>query len=156
MRVRDVGWLAVCVVGCATTGPAPTSSEARAHIAESNRLLIAAVEVGNADRIATVFADDGTLLDLNLPGTITGHVAIADYWRKRLATTRFLEAELNTTEFSVSGDLAYEVGTSRAKTQTGEDAPVVSTGRYLAVWRLGGGGGWRLQADCFIPDPPTP
>lgn len=143
-------------MGCATPSASPGSAEARGAIAEGNRLLVAAVEVGNADRIATVFADDATLLDATRPGTIRGHLAIADYWRQRLATTRFLEAELTTSEVSVSGDLAYEVGTSRTQTQTGEAPPVVSTGRYLAVWRLGGGGRWRIAADCFMPDPRAP
>ena len=156
--MRAAGFLGLCLVGCATpSAPPPNpSSEAHTGIAEGNRLLTAAVLVGSGDRVATVFADDATLLDPALPGAVHGHVAIAEYWRTRLARTRFLEAELTTTDVSVSGDLAYEVGTSRARTQVGDLPPVLSTGRYLAVWRLGPGGRWRIQADCFIPDPTPP
>jgi len=146
--------LGLCFLGCATgTGMGP-AAEARAGIQEANQLLIAAALVGNGDRVATVFADDGTILPFGLKGTIHGHVAIAEYWRNRLAATRFLELELNTTEVSVTGDLAYEIGTYRATTKTGDAAPVVSTGRYLAVWRRSGDGRWRIQAECPIPDPP--
>ncbi len=154
--MRAAGFLGLCLAGCVTaSGPPPNpGGEARTGIAEGNRLLTAAVLVGNADRVATVFADDATLLDPSLPGVVHGHVAIAEYWRTRLSATHFLEAELTTTDVSVSGDLAYEVGTSRARTQVGDTPPALSTGRYLAVWRLGPGGRWRIQADCFIADPP--
>ena len=154
--MRAAGCLGLCLLGCVTaSGPPPNPiGEARAGIAEGNRLLTAAVLVGNGDRVATVFADNATLLDPSLPGLVQGHAAIAEYWRMRLSATRFLEAELTTTEVSVSGELAYEIGMSRARTQVGTFPPVLSTGRYLAVWRQGPGGRWQIQADCFIADPP--
>jgi uncharacterized protein (TIGR02246 family) len=146
--------LGLCLLGCAS-GPALSPyAEARAGIQEANQLLIAAALVGNGDRVATVFADDATILPFKLPGTIHGHVAIAEYWRNRLATARILDLELTTTEVSVTGDLAYEVGTNRVTTKAGDAAQVLSTGRYLVVWRRGGDGRWRIQVDCPIPDPP--
>jgi ketosteroid isomerase-like protein len=152
--MRAAGFLSMCLLGCVTTSSQSPATQARAGIEEGNRLLIAAALVGNGDRVATVFANDATILPFKRPGTIQGHVAIAEYWRERLASTRFLELELNISEVSVSGDLAYEIGTNRSKTQTGDAPPVVSTGRYLAVWRLGSDGKWHIQADCPIPDPP--
>jgi len=153
--MRAAGFLGLCLAGCVTASSPPPNPSGEAHtgIAEGNQLLTAAVLVGNADRVATVFADNATLLDPSLPGAVHGHVAIAEYWRTRLAATRFLEAALTTQDVSVSGELAYEVGTSRARTQVGALPPVVSTGRYLAVWRQGPGGRWQIQVDCFIPDP---
>ena len=145
--------MGLCLVGCATGPSLSATTQARAGIEEGNGLLVAAALVGNGDRVATVFTDDATILPYRLPGTIQGHVAIAEYWRNRLATTRFLEFELKTTDVGVSGDLAYEVGTHRAKTQTGDAPPVEATGRYLVVWRQGTDGKWRIQADCPIPDP---
>jgi uncharacterized protein (TIGR02246 family) len=152
--MRAAGFLSVCLLGCVTTSSQSQVTQARAGIEEGNRLLVAAALVGNGDRVATVFANDGTILPFNRRGTIQGHVAIAEYWRERLASTHFLELELNSSDISVSGDLAYEIGTNRSKTQTGDAAPVASTGRYLVVWRLGSDGRWRIQADCPIPDPP--
>jgi len=154
VKWRSTAALSLCLFGCATpSSSASSSAAARKGIQDANQLLAAAVQVGNADRVATVFADDATLLDVYSPGTIHGHAAIAEYWRKRFANTHFLEAELITGELSLAGDMAYEVGTSRAKTTSTDGTPVVSTGRYLAVWRLGGSG-WRIQAECFIPDLP--
>jgi ketosteroid isomerase-like protein len=152
--MRAVGFFGLCLLGCATAPTLGPQAEARAGVEEGNRLFAAAALVGNGDRVATVFADDATVLIYLLPGTIHGHAAIADYWRNRLATTRFLDIQLTTNEVSVTGDLAYEVGTSRTKSQTGAALPVVATGRYLAVWRRGVDGRWRIQADCPIPDPP--
>jgi uncharacterized protein (TIGR02246 family) len=128
-------------------------ASARTGIEEGNQLLIAAVQVGNGDRVATVFTDDATLLPFRQAGLIVGHAAIAEYWRKRLAATRILEMELRTLSVVASGDLAYEIGTNRLRTQTGNAEPVTSTGRYLVVWRRGVDGTWRIQADCPIPDP---
>ncbi len=153
--MRATGFLGLCLLGCATSPASPeATTEARAGIEEGNRLLVAAALVGDGDRVATVFAGDATILPFRLPGTVHGHIAIAEYWRTRLAATRFLELELNTAEVGVNGDLAYEIGTNRVKTQTGDAAPVVVTGRYLVVWRRSADGRWRIQADCPIPDPP--
>jgi uncharacterized protein (TIGR02246 family) len=152
--MRAAAFLSLSLLGCVTSTSSVTPASARAGIEEGNRLLIAAALVGNGNRVATVFSDDATILPFRLPGTIHGHAAIAEYWRDRLATTRFLELELNTGEVNVSGDLAYEIGTNRTKVQMGDAAPVETTGRYLVVWRLGNDGRWRIQADCPIPDPP--
>ncbi len=151
--MRAASLLALCFLGCATGPPPSTGTQVRAGIEEGNRYLVASLMVGNGDRVATVFTDDATILPFRLKGTVHGHAAIADYWRNLLATTHFLELDLTTTEVGVSGDLAYEIGTHRMKTQTGDAAPVVVTGRYLVVWRLSNDGKWRIQADCPIPDP---
>jgi ketosteroid isomerase-like protein len=151
--MRAVSLLAFCLLGCATAPPVSPGATAKVGIEEGNRYLVAAVLVGNGDRIATVFADDATILPFQRHGTVQGHVAIADYWRNRLATTHFLEVELNSVDISASGDLAYEVGTNRIKMQTGDAPPVVVTGRYLVVWRQGPDAKWRIQVDCPIPDP---
>jgi uncharacterized protein (TIGR02246 family) len=152
-QMRAASVVGLCLLGCASGPTTSAGSQARAGIEEGNRYLVAAVLVGNGDRVATMFADDATLLPFRLKGTVHGHAAIAEYWRNRLAATRFLEVELNTTEVGVSGDMAYEIGTNRLKTQTGDAPPVVATGRYLVVWRQGNDGKWRIQADCPIPDP---
>jgi ketosteroid isomerase-like protein len=146
--------LGVCLVGCATAPP-PVSSldSARNGIDEGNRLLTAAVQVGNGERVATVFTDDATILPFRQAGLIVGRAAIAEYWSRRLATTRMLDFELRTLSVDASGNLAYEIGTNRIRSQTGSFEPVTVTGRYLAVWRKGADGTWRIQADCPIPDP---
>jgi ketosteroid isomerase-like protein len=152
-HMRAVGLLGFCFLGCVTSTASISSSSARTAIEEGNRLLVASALVGNGNRVATVFANDATILPFRQPGTIHGHVAIAEYWRDVLASTKFLELELSTSEVNVSGDLAYEIGTTRVKTQTGDAAPVASTGRYLAVWRFGSDGTWRIQVYSTVPDP---
>src|SRR5271156_632418 len=96
--MRAVRLLGLCLLGCATAPYVSPSNQARAGIEEGNRYLVAAVLVGSGDRVATVFTDDATIVPFQLKGTVHGHVAIAEYWRNRLATTHFLELELTTTE----------------------------------------------------------
>jgi ketosteroid isomerase-like protein len=154
--MRAVTLLGLCLFGCATAPPpVSTSKDARAGIEEGNRYLVAGVLVGNGDRVATVYADDATILPFGRAGTIQGHVAIADYWRSLLANTHFLDIELTPMDISTSGDLAYEIGINRVKMQTGDAPPVLVTGRYLAVWRQGPDAKWRIQTESSIPDPPT-
>ncbi|HXX30152.1 MAG TPA: nuclear transport factor 2 family protein [Myxococcaceae bacterium] len=155
--MRAAGLIALGLLGCATTAAPPSALEsARKGIAEGGRIISAAMLIGNAERVATVFTDDATYLPLRQPGFVQGRQALIEYFRARFASTRFLEVELVTTSLDVSGDMAYEIGTNRLRTQSGGAAPVTVTGRYLTVWRRGADTVWRIQADCPIPDPPRP
>jgi uncharacterized protein (TIGR02246 family) len=145
--------LLLLLLGCATPPPS-SAGKPRAGIEEARQLFTAALLVGDGNRVATLYADDGTILPPSLPGLIRGHAAIADYWRDRLKTTRFLDLQFSSVELVVYGDLAWEVGTLKYTTQSQDAAPVSHTGRALLVWRQTTDGRWRIQADAALSDPP--
>jgi ketosteroid isomerase-like protein len=103
--------------------------------------------------MAAVFTDDGEVIPAMQPGFVSGRTEIEAYNASRLKASRYLDVVITTVHIGVSGDLAWETGTSRVTMQHGKSAPVTVTGRYLAVWKRDPEGRWRIRADLPIGDP---
>jgi uncharacterized protein (TIGR02246 family) len=147
---------AIALCACAHGAGARVGREAevRAAIAAANAEFARALVAGDARAMAAVFEADGELVPPGRQGFVTGRDAIEAYEASLLAGRRYLDAALATVRLGVSGDLAWELGTSRVTIQQGELAPIELTGRYLAVWRRGADGRWRIRVDLPVGDPP--
>jgi uncharacterized protein (TIGR02246 family) len=108
---------------------------------------------GDARAAAAVFTDDGEIIPATRGGVVSGRSEIEAYNAGRLDGRRYLDVVITTVSLGVSGELAWEIGTSRVTVQQGENAPVTLTGRYLAVWRRERDGRWRIRADLPVADP---
>jgi uncharacterized protein (TIGR02246 family) len=159
LRMRRTRWslLLVSVVASAcahSPGARGTSdSDVRAAIAEVNAEFARALVAGDARAMAAVFAEDGEIIPATQRGFVSGRTEIESYNARRLTAGRYLDVVITTVQLGVSGDLAWETGTSRVTMQHGKSAPVTLTGRYLAVWRREADGRWRIRADLPIADP---
>jgi uncharacterized protein (TIGR02246 family) len=140
-----------CAHGAGARGAA--EAEARAAIADGNAEFARALVAGDARAMAAVFAEDGEVIPSLQRGFVSGRAEIEAYNARRLGARRYLDVVLTTVHLGVSGDVAWETGTSRVTLQQGEGAPVTLTGRYLAVWKREADGRWRIRADLPIPDP---
>ncbi|MGO9065873.1 MAG: YybH family protein [Myxococcaceae bacterium] len=80
--------------------------------------------------------------------------AIQALFQQRLAAARFLDATATANTVGTDGDLAYETGTNKLTRQTGDAAPVTTTGRYLTVWHHDTDGQWCIQVDMVVVDAP--
>jgi uncharacterized protein (TIGR02246 family) len=154
------GWRAalamLLVCGCAHSAGSRRDAEpdeARAAIAAANVAFSQALVRGDAQAMAAIFAEDGEIIPAMEPGFVTGRAAIAAYQEKRVRARRYLEANITTRGLGVSGDVAWETGTSQVTFQQGESAPVTVTGRYLAVWQRQADGSWRIRAELPVTDP---
>lgn len=148
--------LAFAATACAHGAGSRAASEeaqARGAIAAANDEFARALERGDARALAALFAEDGQLIPASQRGFVSGRPEIEAYQARRLQGRRYLEVAITTAELGVSGDLAWETGTSRVKLQQGEGAPVTLTGRYLVVWKRGTDGRWRIRAELPVPDP---
>jgi uncharacterized protein (TIGR02246 family) len=125
----------------------------RAAIAAANAEFAQALVRGDARAMAAVFAEDGEIIPATQRGYVSGRAAIEAYQAERLQARRYLHAVITTLQLEVSGDLAWETGTSRVTIQQGESAPVTVTGRYLAVWKREPDGRWRIRAELPVADP---
>lgn len=125
----------------------------RTAISAANAEFAQALLRGDAKGMAAVFAEDGEIIPTQQRGLVTGRAAIEAYQARRLEARRYLDVEITTVQLGVSGDVAWETGTSRATIQQGQGAPIAVTGRYLAVWKRAADGAWRIRVNLSVPDP---
>jgi uncharacterized protein (TIGR02246 family) len=130
-----------------------SAADVRAAIAAVNAEFARALVAGDARAMAAVFTEDGEVIPATQRGFVSGRTEIESYNVRRLTASRYLDVAITTVHLGVSGDLAWETGTSRVTMQHGESAPVTVTGRYLAVWKRDANGRWRIRADLPIADP---
>ena len=98
---------------------------------------------GNADALVEAFyANDAQLLPPNA-AKVSGKSAITEFW-KGLIAAGASDVQLETTDISASGDLAYGVG--RFKFKMG-GAP--QEGKYVVVYRRQQNGRYRAVVDTF-------
>lgn len=129
------------------------AANARAEIAAANAEFARAMVSGDSGAMAAVFAEDGVIIPAMEPGFVSGRAEIEAYQARRLQARRYLDATITTVQLEASGDQAWETGTNRVTVQQGDSAPVTVTGRYLAVWKRGPDGRWRIRADLPVTDP---
>lgn len=109
----------------------------------------AAMNAGDADAIAALYADNARVLPPNAEATI-GHDAVREIFGGMIDAG--LTAELNVVETQSSGDLAYNVGTYTLTA----DGEVVDQGKYVETWRRGGDDVWLMTNDIWNSDLPVP
>jgi uncharacterized protein (TIGR02246 family) len=160
LRMRPTGYPLLLVVSivasaCAHRSSAGGTSDAdvRAAIAAVNAEFARALVAGDARAMAAVFTEDGEVIPTMQRGFVSGRTEIEAYNARRLTTSRYLDVVMTTLHLEVSGDLAWETGTSRVTMLHGKSAPVTVSGRYLAVWKRDPDGRWRIRADLTISDP---
>ena len=98
---------------------------------------------GNAVALVEAFyANDAQLLPPNSP-KVSGKPAITQFWQGFIAAG-VSDVQLETTDISASGDLAYGVGRYKFKM-----AGAPQEGKYLVVYRRQQNGRYRAVVDMF-------
>ena len=72
-------------------------------------------------RLAAVFTEDGEVIPAMERGFVSGRTEIEAYNARRLTASRYLDVVITTVQLGVSGDLAWETGTSRVTMQHGNE-----------------------------------
>ncbi|NVJ99605.1 MAG: nuclear transport factor 2 family protein [Alphaproteobacteria bacterium] len=110
----------------------------------------AAINAGDAEAVALLFAEDGRIFPSNAPA-IAGRPAIRDYadGMSGLMNLNFV-TEPDTIIVAASSDLAYLTGRYSLKFGP-NDAPVEDVGKYLVVWQKIGDK-WQVVVDTFTSD----
>jgi uncharacterized protein (TIGR02246 family) len=121
----------------------------RSDIDALNAMFVQAVEKGDAEVLASVYAPDGRLLPPGAPAT-TG-AAIEHFWQSVL-DSGITGVSLETLSFDEQGHLAVEEGhyTMRIGDQVADD------GTYVVVHRRQPDGAWRWAIDIFNSDRAAP
>ncbi len=115
------------------------------------KTLVESLNGGDAAGVAAHYTDDAALLPPET-GRIDGREEIQGYWQGRIDAGVRVVA-LTTKEVDNFGDVANEVGTISATAPRKDGGRVQLTGKYVAVWKRGGDGTWRMHRDIWNFDP---
>jgi uncharacterized protein (TIGR02246 family) len=115
------------------------------------KTLVESLNGGDAAGVAAHYTDDAALLP---PETarIDGREEIQGYWQGRI-DAGIRDVALTTKEVDNFGDVANEVGTISATAPREDGGRVQLAGKYVAVWKRGGDGTWRMHRDIWNFDP---
>ena len=108
----------------------------------------AAMNAGDVDGIAALYADDARLMPPNLEAA-TGKDAVREAFGGMIDAG--LSVELKAIEHRSGGDIAYVVGTF--KLMDGDD--VVDQGKYIETWQRNADGEWLMKNDIWNSDRPA-
>ena len=120
---------------------------ARDSIEATIKMLVASLNGGDAAGVAAHYTDDAALLPPHA-ARIDGREGIQGVWQG-LIDADVRDVALTTQEVDVFSDVANEVGTISATTPGEDGGRVQLAGKYVAVWKRGGDGNWRLRRDIW-------
>jgi len=156
-RSTAVATLLPLILGaCLRTTPSRNPSADRDAIAAATRAYALALEIGVPDSVLHWWVEDPVYINTGFP-TIKGRTALDSVFRLVHSAWHDVKATIVTDEISVSGDLAYQIGSysesfrlSAGATQQLQGRTLTSAvpdtvrGRFLFVWRRQPDGSWRI------------
>ena len=128
------------LAGCGR-GIGPGEVGSRRAIEAAVQRYVDASNQGDADALASLYADDAVLLPPDHE-PVRGRAAIGDFWRQ--GTDEGLE--VTTLRVEVDGDLGYLVGRYHLPA-TGEEP--ADSGKYVMCLKRQLDGAWKLTADIW-------
>ena len=118
-------------------------SDLSTRIGNANAAFMEAFAEGDAERLASLYTDDGQLLPLG-GHIVTGQEAVEGFWTSVMGMG-ISSARLQTLELDGQGDTAIEIG---KYTLGAADGSVADEGKYLVVWKQRGDA-WKLHRDIW-------
>lgn len=139
---------------CARTVPDTRDADVKA-VKAVEAAWVADIATKDADKFASYYADDASLMGSNMP-IITGKDNILAALRPMLADPNFsLTFQATHAEASKGGDFVYTLGTYSLTTSDPNDKkPVSDKGKYLTVYKKQAEGSWKVVADMMNSDLP--
>ena len=102
------------------------------------------------------YTDDASLLPPNAP-IATGKQAIRAVWASSLLSPdAAVSWEVTKAEVARSGELAYVVGVYQITPKNPKGKALEDRGKLVEVWKKQADGKWKVVADIFNSDVPSP
>ncbi len=120
---------------------------ARDSIEATIKTLVESLNDGDAAGVAAHYTDDAAVLPPDA-ARIDGREGIQGVWQG-LIDADVRDVVLTTQEVDVFGEVANEVGIISATAPSEDGGRVQLAGKYVAVWKRGGDGNWRLRRDIW-------
>ena len=112
---------------------------------------------GNADSLATIFAQDAWQFPPNMPA-VSSRDSIRAFWTAALGWGRW-NFDLQTQDLVAGGDIAVERGRFTLTFAPGPQAPmpaIQDRGNYVVLWRREADGQWHAVWDAPVSELPPP
>lgn len=151
----------VLILGACSQPPPPqpveppdTRAADEAAIRAAAKEWAAAAAAKDAEKFASFYAEDATLMLGNAPD-VKGATTIRETAAGMMQDANFaLSFETTAVQVARSGDIAYELGTySLTTTNPKTKKPATEKGNYVVVWKKQADGRWKAAVDAPVSDP---
>lgn len=151
LAVVLLGW-----TGCQQQAPKPvpdTRPADEAAIRKAEAGMEDAVASLDAQKAVSYYTEDVVGMSADAP-LMQGKANALHYFEGMLKEKPEISWTPSHVEAARSGDLGYSWGVGKVVTKGKRGKPVVTTMKYLSVWKKQAGGNWKIAVDSLIPDPP--
>jgi len=151
--------LAVVLAGCTPPPPPPAPDTHDADVKAIKDVEATWVQnfaTKDADKIATVYADDASVFIADMP-VINGMAAIKATLKPMVADKGFsITFASDKVDVAKSGELGYSQGTYTMTSTAPKTKKVLTEkGKYVTVYKKQADGSWKAVADIFNADAPA-
>lgn len=145
----------VAIVACAPPAPpAPDVKGITAAIDASNKTFLANLQKGDAAAASMNYQDDAVVMMPNTPAW-KGRSGIAEGFKGFLAEASITGGAATTTDVTVAGDYAIEMGTFEWTVTPKKGKAMTDKGKYLTTWHKQADGSWKITRDINNSDLPA-
>jgi uncharacterized protein (TIGR02246 family) len=151
-RLPVIACLTAAISACA---PAPPDLQAeQAALMQVSREWAQAAATGDAERIASYWADDAVVMPPDQPA-IVGKAAILEFVRASLAIPGFsVTWEPEQASVAGSGDIGYLIERNQFTLKDASGTLLTLHGKSATVWRKDSTGAWKCVVDIWNDNPP--
>jgi len=137
--------LATVLASCASSSPPARTSSAddEAAVAAAMNRYVADIRTSDATKITSWWTDDAIYIEKNEP-TVIGRTGLESMLKGVLATMTVSSATVNKDDLSVSGDLAYFLGSYEEVLQPRQGDAIHNQGRFVFIWKRQPDGSWKI------------
>ena len=131
---------------------APTLTPGQLTLLELEGRFSQAVAEGGGKAFASWFADDAVTLNNGKPATLgRGAIALSATWdpKEYLLTWVAQGAQMGP-----SNDMGFTWGHYEGRSNDKNGQPVITSGRYITVWKKLPNGTWKVAMDASAQEPP--
>ena len=142
--------------GCQQQAPKPapdTRPADEAAIRKAEAGMEEAVASLDAQKAVSYYTDDVVGMSADAPLSQGKEVAL-NYFETVFKEKPEISWTPSHVEAARSGDLGYSWGVGKIVAKGRKGKPVVTTMKYVSVWKKQADGSWKIAVDSLIPDPP--
>ncbi len=131
----------------------PTLTPGAVELLELEARFAEAVSAGGGKAFVQWFADDAVVLNNGKPAVLgRGAIATQATWDP---TVYHLSWTAQGAQMGPSNDMGFTWGHYEGRSTDSNGQPILTSGRYITVWRRTKAAGWKVALDASAVEPPN-